>query len=386
MADRLFFCALNMHIKLDQDYLSLSEVSLRAHEAIIDRLLYAHLAQEHLFCLTPAEIIRLRSAIQFGPQARRALDIIQRRQQDYNASLRAADWHIVLRPLGDEAAKVPLGKQFYVTPEDAHLWLQRPPSLFVENGMADGAILTAIMKVVLPSLNGSVDLVVIRSVHGGGSSLADLLRESVTRQSSGMCVCDRDTPASVPPFPNGSTGAKVDQALREIGLIEGEASEPRAIHPFFYFQPTSGWGLENYVGPTALTLFFSQAPECQAHLDILLSRFPDFPTLNEIEREEWQMINLKSENQDAAALLSGATGVLGPAVMTGARASDLAGVSIPGSVVPFVKSASKAGRYHRPLVQAFRTDLAMTGRIHAAEALARGALTVFAADSRINFA
>jgi len=364
----------------------LSEVELRAHEAIIERLLYSHLAQEHLLCLSPLELLKLRGAIQFGAQARRALDIIGRRQQDYLASLRSAPWHMALMPLGAAQAKQPIGKRYYTRPEDAHKWLARRPYLYVENASADGAVLTLLVKAALPLLGSSSELVVIRLMHGGGNTIGSVLEDNVDQFTIGMCVCDRDTTAFIPPFPVGSTGASAHSALIKKGMVPDGSNALQTKHPFFHFVATEGWGIENTVGPKALELFFEQADECREARRALMEAFPTFPQLSDSERKEWNLVNLKSASQRPEVIRQGASALPDAVAVSEERAEQLAVLTIPGSVIPFVKEASLSGRYHKPLLAAVKADLGLPGYGDSIRAMAERALTAFAADSRINFA
>jgi hypothetical protein len=375
-----------MHITLDDDLMHLSEIELRAHEAVIDRILYSYLAQEHLLCLSPKQVIKIRSAIQFGPQARRALDIISRRQQDYMASLRNAMWHVSLVPLGSQYAKPPIGRRFFVRPEDSHKWLARRPSLFVENATADGVFLSTLFSVALKNLGWSSDLLVINFMHGGGSTISAIIEDNADQYSVGMCVCDRDTTLNVPPFPRDKTGSLIQAALISKGLLCDDDKSFEICHPFFTFAATHGWSLENYLGPHTLQLFFAENPECVDSFQPILNLFSNFPELSEDEANEWLLINFRSSGQDSKLLADGAKLISKNLQISDDRASQLALLTVPSSAIPFVRAYSKAGRHHRSLIRAIEADIKIFNRDRSIVDLAKCAHVAFAADSKINFA
>ncbi|MCE7797353.1 hypothetical protein LWE61_12385 [Sphingobium sufflavum] len=383
MADWLFFVLLIMHWKLSKDFSSISEIDLRAHDALFDRLLHVHLQRNHLFCLSPSEVVALRRAIQFGPQALHVLSTILRRAQDYAASVGSATRHAVLMPLGS-AVREPLGKEFYIKAEDASWWLEHPPSLYVENAVSDGGLYNFILSSGLRSLIGSPKYLMVRPFHGGGNPLGSVMEALFDERIQGICICDRDDACAVPPFPKDTTSEQAHVALHKMRVVDAQGqSEPR--NPFFSFKITHGWGVENYIGPNVLNLFFNSHLEACTSRSAFLNAFPDFPALSETEANEWFSINFKSVTQDAENIERGLSGRFRIAADS-TRCGLLAGLSIPKSVIPFVIASAKSGRHHHELLRAFDRDMRINIYRNAVRDLTQAAMDALAADTQMNFA
>lgn len=374
-----------MHITIDLAFRELSEIELRAHEAIIERLIYAHLAKEHLLCLAPADVLLLRRSIQFGVQARRALDIIARRQQDYMASLRSAPFYLVLTPLGSDRGRPSIGRQVFAHPDEINTWLNQKPKMFVENAVNDGGLLKFFLGELVVRLGSARDLIHIEVENGGGGALGLLIDEKVNARSVGMCFCDRDTNCVVPPFRQGSTGDSAHRALISRSMLPPNG-HLIPTHPFFSFIYTEGWSIENLIGPYVAELFFSHAPECAQSRQAIIKAFPNFPNLSEFEFAEWCLINLKDPQQNALRVQEGAHRLPGAVAISNTRAADLARLTLPSSIIEFVRNYSRVGRYTNHLKRAFASDLKLASYSASMDALAKGGLVAFAADNSVNFA
>ncbi|SMH52374.1 hypothetical protein [Azospirillum agricola] len=373
-----------MHIRLSREFSNLSELDLRAHDALIDRLLHVHLQRNHLLCLSPAEVVKLRRSIQFGPQAARTLDTILRRAQDYAASLRASPRHLVVLPLSSNE-RAPLGAECYVRSEELHWWLEHPPALYVENAISDGAVYTFLMSRAVGALGGSINNIYVRRYHGGGNPLGSVMEELVGEKIQGICICDRDVATIVPPFVRDSTSEKAHDALFRMRVVNREGvSEAR--NPFFNFHITEGWGVENYIGPHMLEVFFDNNQEACGQRGNFIDVFPNFPQLNNEEMEEWWTINLKSGRQLPFSVRQGLKERFSREEIINDRCDALSILSIPESVIPFIARFSRAGRFHRALVGALERDLENEIYKKAVYVLARQALISLAADSQMNFA
>lgn len=373
-----------MHWKLSPEFAGLSELDIRAHDALIDRLLHVHLQRAHLLCLAPKEVIALRRAIQFGPQASRVLDTILRRSQDYSASLRAASRHLVLLPM-NSPTRPPIGKEFYVRAEDASWWLEHEPALYVENALSDGGLYAFIISNSVRLLGGSRNYLMVRPFHGGGNPLGSVIEMLIGEKIQGICICDRDGTCAVPPFTAGSTSERAHEALHKLRVVNADGqSEPR--NPFFNFLITHGWGVENYIGPNLLNYFFDNNPEASRSRSAFLHAFPQFPLLSDKEVCEWLSINFKSQKQDCTVLASGIQDRFKLIDLDEERSRALAVLSMPDSVIPFVISSAKAGRYRTGLIQAFDRDMKLERYEAAVLDVARLAFDSLAADSQMNFA
>lgn len=373
-----------MHWTLSPEFSDMSAIDLRAHDAIIDRMLHIHLQRNHLFCLSPSEVLAIRNAIQFGPQATRVLDIILRRSQDYAASLRSASRYAVLLPTGSNA-RPPTGREFYIRSEDAGWWLEQTPALYLENAVSDGGIYSFIINNSLGLLGSTKDYVVIRPYHGGGHPLGAVIEELVGDRIQGICVCDRDRADAVPPFVVNSTGEKAHQVLQALGRVDASCLSS-AQNPFFRFIATHGWGVENYIGPSLLELFFMHNPDSRSSQAAIYTAFPKFPNLSENELRQWMSINFKSQGQDPNTIRSGLVRRFGHNDIGDDRATRLASISIPANVIQFVNEYGKTGRLHRDLIAAFSRDMKSDVYRESVLELTAASIDALSADGQMNFA
>ncbi|MBM7850610.1 hypothetical protein JOD31_000822 [Methylopila capsulata] len=372
-----------MHIRLSSEFLSLSEVDLRSHGALIDRLLYLHLSKRHLFCLSPKEIVVLRSSIQFGPQAEHALNIILRKSQDYFSSLRASSVHLVILPLGS-ILRFNSSVEHYISAENAHEMLYEP-NLYVENATTDGAFYSLLIKQAAKYVGGTAELLAIRPVHGGGSTLSELIEKNIGPDIKGICICDRDCSGDSPPYVKHSTISKVAEALGRLGVISG-GHLTLTTKPFFAFHQTAGWGLENYIGPHTLNYFFECNPESADMRQKFIQLFPQFPNLTDDDMAEWWTVNFKVENQSSISIEQGFSQRGGRAHPGGHRSSGLSQLSVPCSAISWIASCARAGRFHRQLIASIHKDMRINSYREQIVQLARSAVMFLPADDQINFA
>lgn len=375
-----------MHIKFHEDFSHLNEIDLRAHDALIDRLLHLHLEKNHLICLSPANIISFRKAIQFGPQAQRVLDTILKKSQDYLGNLRACPLHIAILPLGSKTPTGKVGSQINIKSEDLPLWISKRPEMYIENAITDGPIYSFIIKNTMSFIGGSSSNICLVPRHGGGSTLGALLENVEGERTQGICICDRDTASIVPPFIRGTTGQTTLDALCRIGLAIPDQIGQSSTNPFFSFLATEGWGVENYIGPNLLHLFFENNRESRANQTHFIRVFPNFPNLTPQEMQSWWMINLKTDAQPHDIIQNACASRYNDLSRDENYCRSLSNLSIPDSAIRWIGANSKSGRFYRNLIDGFLRDMKNESYKSAAIEITTHAMTACAADDRMNFA
>ena len=372
-----------MFIKLSEEFRNLSDIDLRAHAHLLEQLLYVHIRRQHLLSLTPVEIARIRATARLGPLACRVLDTIERHSQDYHSASFHADWVLTILPVGSEP-RAPLGRSFYVGAEEIGWWLELAPHLFVENAINDGKLYSQLIFAFLKKFKGSSKHVVIRPYNGGGSPLGNIMQDLFGEEIQGICICDRDCSVETPPFPPASTGMHAYNALQSIGRINAQgASNP--TNPFFYFIPTAGWGLENYIGPHLLDQFFEANPQTTATRQQFLQTFPAFPLIPEESFDEWWLINFKDSSQ-ASDTIIGHSGInINNLNITAARKVEIASLSIPQNAISFIGDSFCFTRYANAINAAFLKDCMYNSYYNAMDKLSRAAMTSLSADCEMRF-
>lgn len=374
-----------MHIALHQDFASLSDIELRAHEAMIDRLLHRHLEKALLFCLTPLQIKRLKSVIQFGPQVRAALEVILHRSQDYLGTYRVAKLSIRVLPLGSTVAPGLDGRHFNIKASDVGEFVNNDPKLFVENMSSDGLFYSFLIKQSLHLFGGNPQGVAMRVAGGGGAALGAQIVASVGGRIKGLCICDRDKGADVPPFVTGSTARNAIGHLVQAGAILDVQRPLDYNNPVFKLIITYGWSLENYIGPNLLSLYIESNETLKNYISDFLKVFPSFPSLSDSEMKEWMLINFRDPNQDWRNLKQCASS-RHTIALTDDRAALLSGLAIPGTPISWILDNARYGRYKAELLQRLKKDLSNKVYFEAVRDVATYSMALLAADDRMTFA
>lgn len=369
-----------MFIKLSKDFSDLSSIEIRSHSMVIERILIEHGQARHIFCLTPRQITAIRASVVLGPFASAVLDVIGKRYQDYIAASLLSEYWLVILPIG-ATIKPPLGKEYYVEPENIGWWLTSPPALYVENGINDGNLYKYLISFGVSLLGATPSFLSIRPFHGGGSPLGAVISELVGDSALGICICDRDSHGPVPPFTTGTTGQLAHQSLCDLGILP-DRNALHSGHPFFYLVITEGWGLENCIGPHALEAFFEANPETAQTRATFQTAFPSFPNLTSEELNLWSKINFKESKQVASELELSFRQEYPGTIIPSAAFVNYAKLVMPGTALSFI-ALSQRGRHRSEVLDAIKKDMQNERFESEILNLARLSLTALSADSTV---
>ena len=371
-------------IDLSDDFKIINDEEFLKHDALIERLLLCHLDRRHLFLLSPRIIIRIRNLITLGPQASAALSKVEQSYLDYRSVSRVSLRVIIIVPYSGIVPAFPSDRECHVRAQDLNSFLNEPPRLFVENAVADGRFYELIAKLTCEQMHVPSVYMRVDKQHGGGNTLAAVIRHLHGSDLHGVCICDRDCIQAVPPFGVGTTGGAALEALVSLGLAIAAEGYITILKRSFYFLVTHGWSLENYIGPSLLDLFFSHRPEARAARPDFVRAFPQFPQLSDNQMLEWWMINFKAV-QPLATLVNGYVYLQAGELANEERLELLAELTIPTSVIPWIIDNSYDTRHSRAVHKAILDDMANETYRVALYDLAKVIFTVCAADDRAKF-
>jgi len=374
-----------MFIILDPSFSDLGEADIRLNRDVVEALLIVHLQGHHIFALTPKQLSLLHGALAFQGLPARALEIISRKSQAYYATMRSAKSVVSVRPISTEGEARIMGREISVSPQWLSNRLANPPSIFLENAINDGRLYKGLIQGIASDVGADANMIVFRPVHGGGGTLGAVLEHVHGRQLKGLCICDRDLSNSVaPPFRAHSTAEGAFEALCRMGVLD-QAGENSAENPLFSFMITSGWAIENYIGPNQLDVYFQAEHEVRVFRPSFVDVFPRFPDLNAREMALWMSINFRAV-QDAGHLRSGYEGRVGTQGIDAAQIEAASRLVFPAGTVQWVADNLSGSRWSKELMASYKRDLSIEVYKVAVEDLAISAQYLLAGDVNIRFA
>lgn len=373
-----------MFIILDPSFADLGEADIRLNRDVIEALLIVHLQGHHILALTPKQLSLLNGALAFQGLPARALEIISRKSQAYYASMRSAKAVVSVRPISTGGEARIVGREISVSPQWLSNRLANPPSIFLENAINDGRLYKGLIHGIAPDVGADANMIVFRPVHGGGGTLGAVLENVHGRQLKGLCVCDKDlSNSTAPPFRAHSTAEGAFQALCRMGVL-GPAGENTAENPLFSFMTTSGWAIENYIGPNQLDAFFQAEHEVRVFRTSFVDVFPRFPDLSPREMALWMSINFRAV-QDGEHLRAGYEGRVGTQGIDAAQIEAASRLVFPAGTVQWVAENLSGSRWSRDLAASYKRDLSIDLYKDAVRDLAKAAQYLLAGDASISF-
>lgn len=187
-----------MHITLSRRFAELDDLETRSHAVVIERILMSHSQSHHLFCLSPAQVNKIRGAINLGILPTTTLDLIERRSQDYMQSARSAARIVEMTTLLDVENLEIDDRIVRIGPRTLLTWLEHRPKLFVENALNDGRCVTFFGEQICER-EGLSKLIAVSPFHGGGGTLGALVDSLEVEEIKGLILCDRDRSHPAPP-------------------------------------------------------------------------------------------------------------------------------------------------------------------------------------------
>lgn len=373
-----------MFITLDPTFNELGEAELRLNRDVIESLLIQHIQGNHLFVLSPRQLTIIRGALSFQGLPARSLEVISRKSQAYHASMRDAHRVVSVRPISSGGEAHICGREISVSPRWLSTRLGTPPSLFLENAVNDGGLYKALIGKSAPEIGADASLMVFRPVHGGGGTIAAVMEEVHGPQLKGLCVCDKDLSAPVsPPFRANSTAEAAYQSLQRMGVLDPQC-EPTIDNPLFSFRVTSGWAVENYIGPNQLDAYFTAEHSVRALRRSFSDTFLRFPDLTPNEMALWLSINFR-DHQNLQQLKSGYEQRVGGLVSNNAQISRAAELIFPSGSVQWIAKNTSGTRWSNVLDGAFKKDCTIFAYKEAIQNLSKMAHYLLAGDSSVHF-
>lgn len=376
-----------MYVELSSAFFGMGD-DLAKYAAQIEIILSAHRRRQMVFCLSPKDNQYLRAHSGIGPGALLVLQSMAKRAADYRAGAGLSKRFVTVQPddhlpadfqiLASGHLEVRLG--YIVRKFD-----QSSPGLFVEHVENDRRAIELIFRLRCRALKIPDDLVVFRPVHGGGGTMADVLRVAHDQGLMGFGVADRDTYPSNPILcKTGGTADLALAALSELNVLDKSNIGFSNNDPLFGFILTLSRTIESYIGPHLLELYFDKQPQVRESRTLFLKAYKNFPDLTSDQYFIWMAKNLKDGgvSQDEIKLCVTNNG---GQISSNTDMKLVSAATIPKSCVSWLTSEMDS-RFRKDILVAFEKDCANATYERAVAELFDMAWDLLAADQRMKLA
>lgn len=359
---------------------------LQEHAVSLERVVDAHRRRCVVLCMSPAQIQYLEKHADLGRGARLVLASMVRRSADYRAGAARASRTLYVEP------DISMPTDFRINANgrlDVRLRYladkldQSSPSLYVEHVENDRRVVELIFRLFCIVEDITDELVIFNPVHGGGGTIADVLRAAHPRGLNGLGLADRDLAPEHPQVCKpGGTAESASQALFDLNSMPFKQFGYCVNEPMFGFLLTHSRTIEGYVGPHMLEVYFENNVQARRERGQFTRAYSNFPHLTDDQMFIWAAKNLKDGGVPPQEIASSVTARGGQVDASITSLGHVPLAKIPQNCTRWLGDGLDS-RYRKAIVSAFESDLRLAPYRAAVEELFSMVWDLLAADQRM---